>query len=176
MAICQQFKLSTMRRLGLGIFLCIWFGLGNANAQVDVLTQHNDLGRTGWNNLETSLDTSSINVFSFGKIFTRTVDDRMFTQPLVATGVATALGTRNLVMVATVNNSVYAFDADDSTSASSSPIWQVNLTPTSSRPPTNTDIHPGLCGGSYSDFKGNFGIVGSTHVIVPKGCIFFAFQ
>lgn len=124
----------------------------------DVLTQHNDNGRTGWNSRETLLNTRNVNSATFGKLFTRQVDDEIYAQPLVVSGVKIGGGTHNIVLVATVNNTVYAFDADDS--ASAQPYWSVNLTPSGFRPPRNTDM-TGACGGSYMDFDGNIGIVGT---------------
>ena len=46
-----------------------------AIAQQDVLTQHNDLNRTGWNNKETILNKNNVRAGSFGKLFARSVDD-----------------------------------------------------------------------------------------------------
>jgi F5/8 type C domain/Secretion system C-terminal sorting domain len=138
----------------------------------DVLTQHNDLARSGWNNTETILDTSNVNHNTFGLVASRFVDDQIYAQPLVATGLNMGNGTKNVVFVCTVNNTVYAFDADD-TSSSATYYWTHNFTPPNSRPPNKVDIHPGLCGGSYSDYQptyngldttqffGNFGIVGT---------------
>src|SRR5213078_1473797 len=78
----------------------------------DVLTQHNDLNRTGWNSHETILNHRNVQQSSFGKIFTRTVDDQIYAQPLIMTNVNVGgVGKRNLVFVATVNNTIYAFDA-----------------------------------------------------------------
>jgi len=127
-----------------------------AYAQVDVLTQHNDLGRTGWNNQETILNTTNVKAGTFGKIFTTNVDDKIYAQPLIVNGVSTALGVKNVVYVATVNNSIYAFDADNG-----APIWQQNYTNSGFRPPASGDIHANLCG-TYNDFSGGkFGIVGT---------------
>jgi hypothetical protein len=139
-------------------------------SQTDVLTQHNDLGRTGWNSQETILNTSNVNNNSFGLVASRPVDDQIYAQPLVVSGVSIGGGTKNVVYVATVNNSIYAYDADD-TSSGATYYWMVNLTPAGCRPPQKQDVHPGLCGGGYSDFSptfvgpngyfGNFGIVGT---------------
>src|SRR5262249_40414341 len=67
-------------------------------------------------------------------------------------------GTKNVVFVATVNNSVYAFDADSPNV--STPYWKVNLTPSHSRVISHTD-ETAACGGFYNDFSGNMGIVGT---------------
>jgi hypothetical protein len=133
-------------------------------AQVGVLTQHNDLNRTGWNAQETILHTKNVKPGSFGKLFVRAVDDQIYAQPLVMLNVnLPAVGKKNVVFVATVNNTVYAFDADSAKVAT--PYWQVNLSPAGSRAIKNIDL-TGACGGNYRDFSGNIGIVG-TPVIDP---------
>ncbi|MEP7318293.1 MAG: hypothetical protein ABI921_06120, partial [Panacibacter sp.] len=141
---------------------CIFYAPETA-AQVNVLTQHNNLKRTGWNNTEIILTQDNIANGNFGKIFTRKVDDQVYAQPLVVSNLNIAGGLRNVVFVATVNNSVYAFDADDP--ATAKPLWQANLTYSGYRPPLNTDMDEG-CGGNYRNFIGNIGIV-STPVIDP---------
>lgn len=135
------------------------------SAQTSVLTQHNDLKRTGWDSTETELTQATISNGRFGKIFSRQVDDQIYAQPLVVSNVSIGGGTHNVVYVATVNNSVYAFDADDSTVTA--PYWQVNLTYSGYRVPAYTDFTGKTpCGSSYTDFTGNIGIIG-TPVIDP---------
>ena len=80
-----------------------------AYSQTGVFTQHNDLYRTGWNKKETILNTNNVKPGSFGKIFTRSVDDQIYAQPLVVLNVnVPGNGNKNIVIVATVNNTVYA--------------------------------------------------------------------
>ena len=135
-----------------------------ARAEVAVLTQHNDLARTGANLKETILNTANVNASQFGLLFTRAVDDQVFGQPLVMTNVSLpGKGVHNLVIVATVNDSVYAFDADNP--AAGAPYWHVSFLGPNIVAPRNTDM-TGACGGDYSDFTGNIGIVG-TPVIDP---------
>src|ERR1700678_873013 len=112
-----------MQRLSsLLVGLCVFTIAGiSAGAQVDVLTQHNDLARTGANLRETVLTPENVNKTQFGMLFKRVVDDQLYTQPLVVTGVNGGGGTRDLVYVTTVNNSVYAFDANDD--QASQPVW-----------------------------------------------------
>jgi len=129
------------------------------SAQVDILTQHYDNQRTGWNSREAVLNTTNVKPGSFGKLFSCAVDDQVYGQPLIVSGVLMpGVGVRNILYVATVNNTVYAFDADADRVAG--PYWTKNLTPAGTRPPMNTD-ETGACGGNYKDFSGKMGIVGT---------------
>src|SRR3982074_1479941 len=71
-----------------------------------ILTQHNDLGRSGANPNETILTTSNVGPSTFGKLFSLTVDGFTYAQPLYAPGVTlTNHGTHNVLYVATAHNS-----------------------------------------------------------------------
>lgn len=139
-------------------------------AQQSVLTQHNNISRTGWNSQETILKKSNITPSTFGKLFTRTVDDQVYAQPLVQLNlVMPGHGNRNVVFVATVNNTVYAFDADSANETA--PYWQVNLTVAGARPVSKNDM-TGACGGFYNDFSGNMGIVGTPVIDSTTGTLY----
>jgi len=87
-----------------------------------VLTAQYDSSRTDSNPNETTLNTSNVNVNQFGKLFSLPVDAYVYAQPLyVPASLVPALG-KNTVFVATMNNSLYAFNAD--TGAQS---WSINL-------------------------------------------------
>ena len=126
-------------------------------AQSDVLTQHNDIGRTGWNANEPDLTPSTVSKNTFGLLYSRTVDDQVYAQPLLASNVNVSGTPHNILYVATVNNTIYAFDGEDGTNT----IWTRNLTPTGMVPPINYFMHPPPCGGGYQDFSGQMGIVGT---------------
>lgn len=97
-----------------------------ALAQVNVTTQRNNNQRTGANLNETILNSANVNQNTFGRIFYRTVDGEIYAQPLVVSGVAVPeKGNRNVVYVATMNNSLYAFDAE--APLESTPLWKVNF-------------------------------------------------
>ncbi|HEX9129586.1 MAG TPA: hypothetical protein VF850_10510 [Gemmatimonadaceae bacterium] len=132
-----------------------------------VLTQHNDNSRSGWNDNETALTTSNVNAQQFGEVFTLPVDDQVYAQPLVRGHVLIGDSYHNVVLVATVNNTVYAFDGDDGTL-----FWQKNFTAPGMRPPQHTDM-TGACSGSYTDFSGNIGIVGTPVIDAVTGTMFF---
>jgi len=78
-------------------------------AMTGVLTQHNDLARTGANLNETILTTSNVRTGSFGKLHSYPVVGQVYAQPLY---VAQAISGKNVVYIATEANNVYAFDAD----------------------------------------------------------------
>ena len=132
-----------------------------AHAEVDVLTQHNDNSRTGANLRETVLTPTNVNEKQFGMLFKRVVDDQLYSQPLVVTGVAVGGGTRDLVYVTTVNNSVYAFDANDPNA--STPIWHVNFG-------TPANVHSTDFG--CTDMNGQMGIVGTPVIDKARGVLY----
>jgi hypothetical protein len=100
-------------------------GVGGAvGATASVLTQHNDLGRTGLNPNETILSPANVDMGHFGKQFVQPVDGWIYGQPLVVPHVAIPnMGTHDVVYVATEHNSVYAFDAHTKQPA----LWQVSF-------------------------------------------------
>ena len=98
-----------------------------APATTDVLTYHNDIARTGQNLTETTLTTSNVTSAKFGKLGFYSVDGLVDAEPLYASNVivpnnGTNNGTHNVLVVATENDSVYAFDAD-----SGATIWQLSM-------------------------------------------------
>jgi hypothetical protein len=92
---------------------------------VDVLTQHNDISRSGADPSEYVLTTSNVNTSQFGKLFSRVVVGQIYAQPLYVNSLTISNKTRNVVYVCTEHNNVYAFDADDATASNA--LWQVNL-------------------------------------------------
>jgi outer membrane protein assembly factor BamB len=82
-----------------------------ATAAVTINTRSYDAGRTGWNRNETILKPANVTPATFHKVGEIRVDDKIEASPLYVAGVPTASGPRDLVIVATTKNSVYAFDA-----------------------------------------------------------------
>ncbi len=134
---------------------------------ISVPTQHNNNTRSGWNNQETKLTATNVNTQLFGKLFSLTVDDQTYAQPLVVAHVPIAGATPNVVYIATVNNTIYAYNADKGTL-----VWLKNYTAAGMRPPKNTDM-TGACGGGYQDFSGNIGIVGTPVIDTVAQIIYF---
>jgi uncharacterized protein (TIGR03437 family) len=129
---------------------------GSLYAQVNVLTANYDSFRTNSTNSETVLQHSNVNPNQFGKLYSLQVDGQVFAQPLYVSGVdVPGYGQRNILVVATMHNSVYAFDA--AAPPTSPPLWKVNLgTPV---PSANYSIEY-----YYTDISPEVGIL-STPVI-----------
>lgn len=100
-------------RFGLLSFLVIALQLGGlqpANA-TSVYTYHNNVNRTGWNSTESTLTTKNVKPGRFGLLHTVSLDGLVNAQPLFIEGQSiSSYGTRNIVYVATENNTLYAID------------------------------------------------------------------
>ncbi len=77
-----------------------------------VFTQRYDSQRTGQNRQEIALTPGTVTGATFGKLFACPVDGEVYAQPLYVANLAIASGAHNVVLVATMNDSVYALDAD----------------------------------------------------------------
>ena len=147
-----------------GISFSIW--LENLESRLllsDVLTWHNDLARTGVNATETQLTTANVNSSSFGKLATLATDGYVYAQPLVKTGVSVSgFGTRDILLVATEHDTVYAFDANGNNPAQGY-LWKTSFL-TGPAGTTVTTVPSGDVG--TSDIVPEIGITG-TPVIDP---------
>lgn len=107
----KKFLLCDLTKIACGLALFL-FALSLPHAfAINVLTQHNDLARTGANTSETILTPANV-TNSFGKLFTDNVDGQVYAQPLYVQNLSIGGGIHNVVFICTESNSVYAFDAD----------------------------------------------------------------
>lgn len=138
-----------------------------ARAVSPVLQRGYDLGVSGATRTETILNTSNVAQSTFGLVFKLPVDDAIFAQPLYVPNVAIPNhGTHNVVYVATMSDTLYAFDAD----AGGAALWSVNLATLVGATPVPYATYA---------FSGNKNIVGnlgilSTPVIDPTTNIIYA--
>jgi len=138
-------------------------------AQVTVATHHYDAARTGLNSDETVLNQSNVNSQKFGKVASFPVDGQLYAQPLYIPDVAVSgKGTHNVLYAATMNNSVYAFDADATTATV---LWSTNynnpaagITPV---PYTDVEI------ASETDINGPIGIEGTPVIDKANSTMYF---
>src|SRR5262249_6583444 len=129
--------------------LTLFVAVGTAIGQVNITTWQNDLQHTGANRSETILTPSNVgSPGSFGLLFTQALDGQSYGQPLYVS--AAALGafpdgsSHNTVYVATQHCSVYAFDADNNTSAQNGvPLWHTSLLPSGTVPVPQSDVGSG---------------------------------
>jgi hypothetical protein len=121
-----------------------------------VLTEHNDVGRTGATLTETALDTCSVP--GLVQLGAYTVDGELYAQPLYVENVATVSGTKNVLLLATMADSLFAFDADVPGSV---PLWQLGR-----------EHELGTPAFSSRNVAGNNGILATPVVDPSSGTVF----
>lgn len=94
--------------------------LASTSYSQDVLTYRNNNQRTSLDTKEVALTTANVTVNTFGKLFTLSVDGVVDAEPLYLSSFTISGGTHNVLIVATENDSVYAFDAD-----TGAQYWQI---------------------------------------------------
>jgi hypothetical protein len=106
----------------------------------DVLTQHNNNARLGAQLNETILKPSNVGPNTFGRLYERQVQGQIIAQPLYVSNLSIPnIGVRNVVYVATRENIVYAFDADDTNPDPYGELWSYHV---NAKPPLIPDDNP----------------------------------
>jgi hypothetical protein len=95
----------------------------DGHAQTPVLQRGYDSGVSGATLSETKLNISNVASGTFGLMFKLPVDGAIFAQPLYVPNVVIKLVPHNVLYIATMNDTLYAFDAD----AGGAPLWTINL-------------------------------------------------
>lgn len=128
----------------------------SVGAQVTVQMSQYDYGRTGANLQEWMLDPSNVDATHFGKLFSRSVDASIYALPLIVPNLNISGQRHNVMFVASMANTVFAFDADDP--GRSEPLWSRNLgTPA----PGDSWIGPT-----------HHGILGTPFIDLPTGTLY----
>jgi len=104
------------------------FSAADGIGQRSVLTWHYNNMRWGSNTQETVLNPSNVQWTKFGKLFSQAVDGAIVGEALYLPNVTVPnKGTHNVVYVATMNNTVYAFDADNNSGSNAVPLWKTRV-------------------------------------------------
>src|SRR5437588_3811318 len=161
---CQPGSSGSFRIVTLAVIaLCYWISQPLlVRGQTSVLTYHYDNARTGSNTQEQLLTPANVNKNLFGSLFSQNVDGAIVGQPLyLANQTIPGKGRHNVIYVATMHDSVYAFDADNNTGSNSTPLWHTSFL---SAEVTTVPISVQGCGGTTAWTE--VGVV-STPVIDP---------
>ncbi|HEV2656389.1 MAG TPA: hypothetical protein VGT82_15600 [Ktedonobacteraceae bacterium] len=135
--------------------------------RIAVTTHHNDNGRTGANLQETMLTTANVNPQKFGKLFERQVDGQIYAQILYVSQVNIPnVGVRNVAYVATMHNSVYAYDADDP--AATEPLWKREVM----HPPVSLPDGRIGPGDDYHDIALEVGILSTPVISLEQNALY----
>jgi hypothetical protein len=119
------------------------FGHGANPLPPTISTARVDNTRDGWTAQEYVLTPANV-AAHFGQLGSYTTDGFIFAQPIYVPAVITSGVQHDLVIVATMNNSVYAFDANAPGSAA---VWNVNLgTARTTYPSQDPDLYGGKLG------------------------------
>ncbi len=117
--------ISFLRAAAFGLLISL--GITAGWAQVPVTTWHYDNSRSGANSSETILTPQNVNQKNFGSLFTQPVDGQIIGQALYLPKITMQGAVHNVVYVATMNDSVYAFDADSTTGNNAKPLWHTTF-------------------------------------------------
>ena len=121
--------------------------------------------RTNANLNEKLLNIWDVNPYTFGKLGSYRVDGAVFAQPLYVPQLhVSGSRTLNVLLLATMHNTVFAFDADQPGSA---PLWQQTLAPPV---PTN---YAGTC--PSGNYTGQLGILSTPVIDVGTGTIYLVY-
>ncbi len=107
-----------------------------AGTGVNIPTWHVDNNRSGLNANETTLTPANVASAKFGKLFSLLVDGYAYAEPLLMSNIPSAARTHNVLYVATENDSVYAFDADNY--GTGTPLWKTSVLQSGETPVSGT--------------------------------------
>ena len=127
-----------------------------------ILTYQSDLARTGQNPTEYALTPAAVRGGSFGKRWSCPLDGAAYAQPLYVPSLAIGGGTHNVLFVATMHDSIYAFDADNPNCVT---YWHVSLV--NAGETSTSDASTGC-----PDVLGEFGVNGTPVIDLNSKTIY----
>jgi hypothetical protein len=102
---------------------------------------HYDVSRSGVNSTETTLTTSNVNSATFGKVGEFAVDGQIDGQALFLSQLAIpGKGNKNVLYIATENDSVYAVDAQSINGSSATILWKTSVLPAGESPADSASL------------------------------------
>ncbi len=138
----------------------------------NVLTWRYDNTHQGQNTQESILTPTNVNTNTFGKLFSHTVDGRVYAQPLYVGNLTLPnQTTHNVIFIATEHDSVYAFDADNNGGANSGPLWQASMISTAHGAASGATTVPSA-DVNTSDITPEIGISSTPVIDLNTGTIF----
>jgi len=149
-------------RLCLAGLIVLAVSSGKVLAQVSVLTANGDNDRTNANLHESRLTPRNVRQGSFGKLGSFPTDGQVYAQPLYVSNLLFPNGTtRNALYITTLNNTVYAYDADMPSAAGL--LWQANL---------GQPFPTALWNAPYTDLSPEVGILGTGAIDLSSGVLY----
>lgn len=131
----------------------------------DVTTWHNDAARTGVQPNEFQLTPANVNARQFGKVFSLSVIGDVYAQPLYLAQYTMSDGrAHNVLIVASAQDYVYAFDADGNNPAQGY-LWRQSLLGPGETWVSDSDVNT-------VDIDPNIGIIGTPVVDRARGVVF----
>ena len=113
----------------------------SSGGSTDVVTHHYDVSRSGVNSTETMLTTNNVNSAAFGKVGEFAVDGQIDGQALFLSQLAIpGQGNKNVLYVATENDTVYAVDAQSISGSSATILWKTSVLPQGESPADSASL------------------------------------
>jgi hypothetical protein len=110
------------------------------SGKTNITTFHLDTNRSGLNDQKTVLTTANVAPATFGKLFSCPVDGYVYGEPLILSDQTINGAKHNVLYIATENDSVYAYDADNC--GGGTPLWKVSLLQSGETPLADAAILP----------------------------------
>ena len=140
--------------------------IASLSAQAPVVMNRYDAATTGANTHERILNAANVNAAGFGKLYSYYVDGAVYAQPLYLPSVSVAGTIHSVLYIATMNDKVYAFDADKP----GPPLWMRDFTNELAgiTPVPVSDV----TGRNDLNIVGNVGIEGTPVIDLARGAMY----
>jgi hypothetical protein len=131
-----------------------------------IVTHRGDSFRSGVNRFERTLTHDNVRS-AFGKLYEIPVDGQVYAQPLYVPGaeITGSSQPRNVLIVATMKNHLYAFDADVPPSSTQPYLWRADL----GKPVEVPEMKPAW---EYKDVIGPIGIFSTPYIDLSAKMIY----